>query len=195
MNEVPGDDSWAELREAQDMAARTLDKCGMACIIDLGEAEDIHPVRKREVGERLARLALADDYGKKVIANGPRFESYKIHEGSVTITFSDVADGLRVLPSGDFAKERYGTLNERVQKAEAGTLTGFQIAGADRIWHWADARIEGNTVVVSSPDVPQPLAVRYAWSINPVCNLYNSEGLPAWPFRTDDWPGVTYGNL
>ena len=195
VNERPGDDSWAELREAQDMAARTLDKCGMACIIDLGEAEDIHPVRKREVGERLARLALADDYGKKVIANGPRFQSYKIHEGSVTITFSDVADGLRVLPSGNFAKERYGTLNERVQKAEAGTLTGFQIAGADRIWHWADARIEGNTVVVSSPDVPQPLAVRYAWSINPVCNLYNSEGLPAWPFRTDDWPGVTYGNL
>ena len=195
VNERPGDDGWAELREAQDMAARTLDKCGMACIIDLGEAEDIHPVRKREVGERLARLSLAADYGKKVIANGPRFESYKIHEGSVTITFSDVADGLRVLPSGDFAKERYGTLNERVQKAEAGTLTGFQIAGADRIWHWADARIEGNKVVVSSPDVPQPLAVRYAWSINPVCNLYNSEGLPAWPFRTDDWPGVTYGNL
>lgn len=195
VNERPGDDGWAELREAQDMAARTLDKCGMACIIDLGEAEDIHPVRKREVGERLARLSLAADYGKKVIANGPRFESYKIHGGSVTITFSDVADGLRVLPSGDFAKERYGTLNERVQKAEAGTLTGFQIAGADRIWHWADARIEGNTVVVSSPDVPQPLAVRYAWSINPVCNLYNSEGLPAWPFRTDDWPGVTYGNL
>ena len=72
---------------------------------------------------------------------------------------------------------------------------GFQIAGPDRVWHWADARIEGNEVVVSSPEVPQPVAVRYAWSINPVCNLFNSEGLPAWPFRTDDWPGVTYGNL
>ena len=195
MNACPGDDSWAELREAQDMAARTLDHCGMACIIDLGEAEDIHPVRKREVGERLARLSLAADYGRKLVANGPRFESYKIQGGAVTVTFSDVAGGLQVLPSGDFAKERYGTVNERVQKAETGTLTGFQIAGADRVWYWADARIEGNTVVVWSPEVPQPLAVRYAWSENPVCNLYNSEGLPAWPFRTDDWPGITYGKL
>ncbi len=83
-----------------------------------------------------------------------------------------------------------------MEKAENGVLMGFQIAGPDRVWHWADARIEGNgEVVVSSPEVPQPVAVRYAWSINPVCNLYNSEGLPAWPFRTDDWPGVTYGNL
>ena len=192
---TPGDDNWAELREAQDMATRALDKCGMACIIDLGEAEDIHPIRKQEVGERLARLSLKADYGKKVVADGPRFESYKINGSSVIIRFTDVAGGLRTIPTGDFAKERYGTLNEMVNKAESGVLTGFQIAGPDRVWHWADARIEGDKVVVSSPDVPHPLAVRYAWSINPVCNLYNSEGLPAWPFRTDDWPGVTYGNL
>jgi sialate O-acetylesterase len=87
-------------------------------------------------------------------------------------------------------------VDEKVQKAESGVLTGFQIAGPDRVWHWADARIEGACeVVVSSPEVPQPVAVRYAWSINPVCNLYNSAGLPAWPFRTDDWPGLTYGKL
>lgn len=195
VNENPGDDGWAELREAQALAAKTLDRCGMACIIDLGEAEDIHPVRKREVGDRLARLALANDYGKKIVADGPRFESYKVQDGSIVINFTDVADGLRIIPTGDFAKERYGTLNERVQKAEEGVLSGFQIAGPDKVWHWADARIQGNQVVVSSPEVPQPLAVRYAWSINPVCNLYNSEGLPAWPFRTDDWPGVTYGKL
>ena len=195
VNAVPGDDGWAELREAQAMATQALDKCGMACIIDLGEAEDIHPVRKKEVGERLARLAFANDYGRKLVANGPRYESYKIRGGKVVVSFSDVADGLKVMPSGSFAQARYGSTDERVEEAENGVLMGFQIAGPDRVWHWADARIEGNEVVVSSPEVPQPVAVRYAWSINPVCNLFNSEGLPAWPFRTDDWPGVTYGNL
>lgn len=195
VNAVPGDDGWAELREAQAMATQALDKCGMACIIDLGEAEDIHPVRKKEVGERLARLAFANDYGRKLVANGPRYESYKIRGGKVVVSFSDVADGLKVMPSGSFAQARYGSTDERVEEAENGVLMGFQIAGPDRVWHWADARIEGNEVMVSSPEVPQPVAVRYAWSINPVCNLFNSEGLPAWPFRTDDWPGVTYGNL
>ena len=195
INETPGDDDWAELREAQDLATRAIDQCGMACIIDLGEAEDVHPVRKREVGERLARLALANDYGKKIVADGPRFESCQVQNGRIVISFTDVAGGLRIIPSGDFAEARYGTLNERVQKAESGVLSGFQIAGPDKVWHWAEARIEGDKVVVSSPEVPQPLAVRYAWSVNPVCNLFNSEGLPAWPFRTDDWPGVTYGNL
>ena len=195
INETPGDDDWAELREAQDLATKAIDQCGMACIIDLGEAEDVHPVRKREVGERLARLALANDYGKKIVADGPRFESCQVQNGRIVISFTDVADGLRIIPSGDFAEARYGTLNERVQKAESGVLSGFQIAGPDKVWHWAEARIEGDKVVVSSPEVPQPLAVRYAWSVNPVCNLFNSEGLPAWPFRTDDWPGVTYGNL
>jgi len=195
INETPGDDDWAELREAQDLATKAIDQCGMACIIDLGEAEDVHPVRKREVGERLARLALANDYGKKIVADGPRFESCQVQNGRIVISFTDVAGGLRIIPSGDFAEARYGTLNERVQKAESGVLSGFQIAGPDKVWHWAEARIEGDKVVVSSPEVPQPLAVRYAWSVNPVCNLFNSEGLPAWPFRTDDWPGVTYGNL
>lgn len=192
---VPGDDDWAELREAQEMATEMLDRCGMACIIDLGEAEDIHPVRKREVGERLARLALANDYGRRLVTTGPRYESFRIAGRSIVVRFTDVAGGLRVIPSGDFAGDRYGSRGEKVEKAESGVLSGFQIAGPDRVWHWADARIEGDTVVVSSADVPHPVAVRYAWSANPVCNLFNAEGLPAWPFRTDDWPGVTYGNL
>lgn len=192
---VPGDDDWAELREAQEMATQMLDRCGMACIIDLGEAEDIHPVRKQEVGERLARLALANDYGRRLVTMGPRYESFRIAGRSIVVRFTDVAGGLRVIPSGDFAGDRYGSRGEKVEKAESGVLSGFQIAGPDRVWHWADARIEGDTVVVSSADVPHPVAVRYAWSANPVCNLFNAEGLPAWPFRTDDWPGVTYGNL
>ncbi len=147
------------------------------------------------MGERLAKLALAGDYGRKLVATGPRFESYKMVGGSIVVRFTDVAGGLRVLPSGDFAGDRYGSRDERVEKAESGVLSGFQIAAPDRVWHWADARIEGDTVVVSSARVPHPVAVRYAWSANPVCNLFNSEGLPAWPFRTDDWPGITYGNL
>ena len=193
LNDTPNEDGWPELREAQAMATQVLDRCGMACIIDLGEAEDVHPVRKREVGERLARLALSNDYGRKLVSTGPRYKSHQIVGSTIRVRFSDVAGGLRVIPSGDFAGDRYGIRNERVEKAESGVLSGFQIAGPDRVWHWAEARIEGDGVVVWSEKVPHPLAVRYAWSANPVCNLFNSEGLPAWPFRTDDWPGLTYG--
>ena len=192
---IAGDSDWAELREAQDLAARTVEKVGMACMIDLGEADDIHPVHKQEVGERLAALALARDYGRKVVSNGPRFVSYTLGEGFVRVRFSDAAGGLQVRPSGDYAALRYGAAGldcELVRKAESGTLCGFQIAGADRLWHWADAAIEGEEVVVSSPAVPHPIAVRYAWGANPVCNLFNAADLPAQPFRTDDWPGVTY---
>ena len=82
-----------------------------------------------------------------------------------------------------------------VKKAEEGKLVGFQIAGADKVWHWADAVTDGDEVVVSSPEVAHPVAVRYGWADNPVCNLFNSDGLPAYPFRTDDWPGVTFGKL
>ncbi len=195
---VAGDDDWAELREAQTLATQVVDKVGMACIIDWGEADDIHPVHKQEVGERLARLALARDYGRKVVCDGPKFASYTIGAGTVRVRFSDVAGGLQVLPSGDYAGLRYGSAGmdfELVKKAESGELCGFQIAGADRVWYWARATIDGDSVVVSSPEVPHPVAVRYAWGANPVCNLFNSEGLPAWPFRTDDWPGLTYGKL
>ena len=195
---APAEDNWAELREAQAMTVNASDKVGMACIIDIGEADDIHPVRKQEVGERLARLALANDYGRKIVCNGPRYAGHAIHDSFISIKFTDVAGGLKVIPSGDYAEDRYGKKDvgcELVKKAESGVLSGFQIAGADRIWRWADAKIVGNEVHVSSPDVPRPVAVRYAWAENPVCNLFNSEGLPAWPFRTDDWPGATYGKL
>ena len=195
---VPGEFSWAELREAQSIAASVLDKADVACIIDLGEAEDVHPVRKKEVGDRLALLALSNDYGRSVLASGPRFESYVLEHGAVRIKFSSVGSGLRAVPSGSFAEARFGSdamAYDIVRRAEAGELIGFQIAGADKVWHWATARIEGDEVIVSSEEVLHPVAVRYGWADNPVCNLFNSAGLPAHPFRTDDWPGVTAGVL
>ena len=105
---------------------------------------------------------------------------------------------MRAVPSGSFAEARYGSDAmgfDIVRRAEAGVLTGFQIAGADKVWHWAKAEIDGDEVIVSSPEVPYPVAVRYGWAENPVCNLFNAEGLPAYPFRTDDWPGVTTDKL
>lgn len=195
---VPGEFSWAELREAQSIAASVLNKADVACTIDLGEAEDVHPVRKKEVGDRLALLALSNDYGRSVLASGPRYESYVLEHGAVRVRFFSVGSGLRAIPSGSFAEARYGSdamSYDIVRRAEAGELVGFQIAGADKVWHWATAKIDGDEVIVSSEEVPHPVAVRYGWADNPVCNLFNSAGLPAHPFRTDDWPGVTAGVL
>ena len=192
----PGEFTWAELREAQSIAVSAVDKAGLACIIDLGEAEDVHPVRKKEVGDRLALLALANDYGRKVVSSGPTFESYKIGHGNIRVRFSSVADGLIAVPSGTFSEARYGADAmdyDLVKRAERGEVTGFQIAGADKVWHWASAVIDGDEVIVSSPEVSHPFAVRYGWADNPVCNLFNSAGLPAYPFRTDDWLGITAG--
>jgi sialate O-acetylesterase len=173
---TPGDDAWAELREAQTMTAN-LPNNGQALAIDLADADnpgDIHPKNKQDVGKRLALVALGKYYGKKdVVYAGPTYSEHKITGDKVVITL-DSAVGLRA--SGHDENEK---------------VTGFQIAGADKKWHWADAKIDGKSVVVSSPEVKEPKAVRYAWSTNPVANLYNAAGLPAAPFRTDDWPGVT----
>lgn len=193
---APGASCWAELREAQSLTALHMDRVGQACIIDLGEAEDVHPVRKQEAGERLALQALSKRYYQtKQVCDGPRLLSYEIRDGVVELRFGDVAMGLSARPSGPYAEARYGTAAmgiDRVQQAENGVPTGFEIAGPDGIWHWAEAQIiplkapnSPQTVIVSSPEVPTPVAVRYAWADNPVCNLYNSAGLPMWPFRTD----------
>jgi sialate O-acetylesterase len=149
----------------------SLPKTGMAVAIDIGDANDIHPRNKQDVGKRLALNALAIAYGKKVVYSGPIYERMKREGNAIRLYFKHVDGGLT-------------TLNGE-------PLKGFAIAGADRKFVWAEARIDGNTVVVSSPQVPEPVAVRYAWADNPVCNLYNRAGLPASPFRTDDWPGVT----
>jgi sialate O-acetylesterase len=165
----PGQSEWAELREAQLM---TLSKpsTGMAVIIDIGEANDIHPKNKQDVGKRLALWALAKTYGKNMVYSGPIYKSMKVEGNKIVLSFDNIGGGL--VAKGD-------------------TLKGFAIAGSDKKFVWADAKIEGDTVVVSSDNVATPAAVRYAWADNPVCSLYNKEGLPATPFRTDKWPGVT----
>jgi sialate O-acetylesterase len=166
----PIEDAWAELREAQTMTANDVKNAGMAVIIDIGDALDIHPKNKQDVGGRLALAALAKTYGQKVVYSGPMYRSMKREDGKIRLRFDHVEDGL---------------------VAKGGKLTGFAVAGADHKFVWADAEIDGNSVVVSSPRVPEPVAVRYAWAANPVCNLFNGAGLPASPFRTDTWPGIT----
>jgi len=170
---------WQKCRMGQ-LKALKIPKTGMAVIIDVGDADDIHPRNKVDVGERLALWALARDYGKtNLVYSGPLFKEMKVEGRKVSITFDSVGSGLMV-------GEKSGT--EPTREVKGGKFKRFAIAGQARKWVWADAAIDGNTVVVSSPDVPSPVAVRYAFSINPEgCNLYNKEGLPASPFRTDDW--------
>ncbi|QRX62623.1 9-O-acetylesterase [Dysgonomonadaceae bacterium zrk40] len=169
----PAASGWAELREAQ-LQTLHLHNTGMAVTIDIGDAKDIHPKNKQDVGKRLALLARHHTYGEDLVAEGPRYNSYRIGKDCIRISFKPSTSGLTV-------------------KGE-GNLKGFTIAGPDRIFHWAEAYIEGDEVVVRSAKVPFPVAVRYGWADNPECNLVNEAGLPASPFRTDDWPGTTIQN-
>jgi len=173
-----GGDGWAFMRDAQRLALQ-IPNTGMASAVDIGDADDIHPKNKADVGERLALWALAKDYGKPVVYSGPLLRQAKAEGGRMRVSFDHVGAGLMV-----------GRKAGRAPAVEdpSGGLKRFAVAGADRVWHWADARIDGHTVVVSSPRVPEPVAVRYAFSMNPAgANLYNRDGLPASPFRTDDW--------
>jgi sialate O-acetylesterase len=165
----PDESDWAELREAQTMTLRE-PQTGMAVTIDIGDENDIHPRNKLDVGRRLAAWALAGTYGEKVIPSGPLFDRFTVEGDRVRIRF----------------KHGVG-----LKTSDGGPVKGFAIAGEDRRFVWADARIDGDAVVVSSPKVLKPVAVRYGWADNPIANLYNGAGLPASPFRTDDWPGVT----
>lgn len=172
-DDVNARSSWPLLREAQVQVADTVPNCGIACGIELGSAFTIHPPNKQEVGRRLALVALEKSYGQKIESSGPRYSSMKIDGNSICITFTH-AKGLQ---------------------AKGGPLKTFALAAADpaspagsavtsRKFVWADAKIEGDTVVVSSPQVLQPVAVRYAWADNPEgCNLFNGDGLPASPFE------------
>ena len=172
--ENPGESSWAELREAQSMTL-SLPHTGMAVAIDIGEADDIHPINKQDVGKRLALAALNIAYGRDIVYSGPVYKDMIIAGDNAILSFEHVGEGLK-------AQNRYGYLN------------GFSIAGEDRVFHWARAHIKGDKVFVFSENVKQPVAVRYGWADNPDdVNLYNKEGLPASPFRTDDWPGKTMG--
>jgi len=165
----PADSAWAELREAQVMAL-ALPKTGMTVIIDIGDPEDIHPRNKQEVGRRLALAAETIAYGEKLAYSGPMYGSMKIEDGKIRLRFQHT-EGFLV--------------------AHGDKLTGFAIAGEDKKFVWAEAVIDGDTVVVSSPQVAKPVAVRYGWADSPVCNLFNGVGLPASPFRTDNWKVIT----
>lgn len=161
----PSESQWAELREAQ-LHALSIPNTGMAVAIDAGEWNDIHPLDKKDVGDRLALCAEQVAYKDNVVGSGPIFQSAEIKNDRIIISFSSIGSGLMVKGGGD--------------------LTQFAIAGEDKRFVWATARIEGDKVVVSNPDVPHPMYVRYAWADNPEgANLYNKEGLPASPFRTD----------
>ena len=179
-NENPaGGDGWARLREAQRKAL-DISHTGMAVIIDIGDAKDIHPRNKQDVGSRLAQWALHQTYDQKdLVPSGPLYKSHKVEGGAIRVSFTHVGEGLMV-----GAK----TGLEPTKEVRDGALARFAIAGSDKVWHWAEATIDGDDVVVKSADVPNPVAVRYAFTTNPEgANLYNREGLPASPFRTDDW--------
>lgn len=165
--------SWPELREAQTMAL-SLPNTGMAVTIDIGEADDIHPRNKEDVGFRLAQTALHVTYGRDNVPAGPLYHSFAVAGDSIQISFDYAQKGL--MTPGD------------------APLQGFAIAGADKQWYSGSAVIRGNSVVVHNSLVADPVAVRYGWADNPVVNLYNTAGFPASPFRTDDWPGITVGN-
>jgi sialate O-acetylesterase len=167
---APVESDWAELREAQWLTTKLVPKTGLVVTTDLGDQDDIHPAKKREVGERLALQARRVAYGERLTASGPEFRRMSVRGGEAVLTFDHVGGGLA---------------------ARGGPLTGFQVCGTDRQWVWADARIEGDRVVVSSPQVARPAAVRYGWHEFPVVNLFNAEGLPATPFRTDNFPLTT----
>ena len=146
---------------------------GMAVTMDVGDPNNLHPANKQDVGYRLALAALADSYGRSIEYSGPVYKSMAVEGNTIRLKFTHVGEGL---------------------VAKAGPLKQFVIAGVDKKWSWGNAVIDGETVVVSSPDVPKPVAVRYAWANNPEgCNLFNKAGLPASTFRTDDWPLKTQG--
>ena len=173
-----GGDGWAHIRDAQRKCL-TLPHTGMAVATDIGDTADIHPKNKADVGERLARWALANQYGKKIVPSGPLFRGLKIDGNQAIVEFDYVGAGL-------MAGKKAG--RKPVEEDKGRKLMRFAIAGKDRKWFWAEARIEKGTVVCTHPDVLHPIAVRYAFTMNPMgANLYNRDGLPASPFRTDDW--------
>jgi sialate O-acetylesterase len=169
----PTGSGWSETREAQTMTL-SLPNTAMAVTIELGDANDVHPRYKREVGNRLALAALQKIYHRNIVGSGPLYSHMKIEGNAIRLFFNEIGGGL-------------------VGK-EGGPLKGFAIAGADKKWVWADAKIDGDTMVVSIHEVSTPVAARYAWADTPVVTLYNKAGLPASPFRTDDWPEWTTSN-
>jgi sialate O-acetylesterase len=170
VKDQPAESSWAELREAQNVAAKAVGKAGVAVITDVGDAKDIHPTKKEPVGARLALAARGIAYSEKIVYSGPSYRSLKVKGEQAILSFDHVGAGL---------------------EARDGELKGFAVAGEDKKFVWAKAEIQDDKVIVSSPDVIKPVAVRFGWADCPVVNFWNKDGLPASPFRTDDFPMVT----
>ena len=164
------DSVWAEIRDSQLYASQNVPNTALIVTTDVGDEVDIHPKKKEPVGQRLALAARAIAYGEKIEHSGPLYDKMKIDGNKVTLSFKHVGSGL---------------------VAKGGELTGFTVAGDDHKFHPAKATIEGDTVVVTSASVSNPIAVRYGWVGNPIVNLWNKEGLPASPFRTDSFPITT----
>ncbi len=164
----PSENTWSLLREAQ-LQSLSVPNTGMAVTIDIGEWNDIHPVNKKDVGKRLFLAAEKVAYGDNdVVYSGPIYKSMQIEDDKIVLTFSNIGSGLIVKGGGD--------------------LKEFAIAGTNKKFVWAKAKIDNNKIIVWSDEISNPVAVRYAWAINPAqANLYNKEGLPASPFRTDNW--------
>ncbi len=160
------DRGWVIVRDGMQRALR-VPNTGMAITTDIGEAKDIHPKNKQDVGRRLGWWALATVYGEDTASSGPLFRSYSVADGELAVSFDHAHGGL---------------------VAKGGKLAGFAIAGADKKWRFAEAKIEGDSVVLSHPEVKSPEAARYNWAANPVGNLFNGAGIPAAQFRTDNWP-------
>lgn len=168
----PGESDLAELRESQTKTMAKLRHTGQAVIIDLGEGNDVHARNKQDVAKRLARWPLAKDYGMRLAHRSPEFKAMRVQEEKAVLTFDCFGSSLRT--------------------RDVNEARGFALCGSDRKWVWANATIDGaERVTVSSPKVAHPIAVRYAWADNPVCNVYSREGLPLTPFRTDDFPMIT----
>ncbi|MBO0698144.1 MAG: hypothetical protein J2P46_07105 [Zavarzinella sp.] len=174
----PEGENWAYLREAQAIASARVHNAGVAVITDAGDKGDIHPQKKEPAGARLALLALANVYGKKIEFSGPAYKAMKVDGNKAILSFDHVAGGLTAEEFSMAGAEDVG---------KGGKLVGFTVAGEDKVFHPATATIEGDTVVVTSDQVSKPVAVRYGWKNFPVCNLANKAGLPASPFRTDDF--------
>jgi len=182
-----GGGKWTRLRMAQ-LKALSIPRTGMAVTIDVG-SRIIHPGNKQDVGTRLALWALAKDYGQTdLVYSGPLYKGMKVESGKIRISFDHVGSGLMIGHKEGYGPAKDATTLPAKAEGEQPELNSFGIAGADKQWFAADAVIEGPTVLVSSTNVPSPVAVRYAFNTYPLgCNLYNREGLPASPFRTDDW--------
>jgi sialate O-acetylesterase len=195
VSKEPSDSTWGELREAQTMTLK-LPHTGMAVITDFGHEMDIHPTPKQPVGERLSRIARSQVYGEKVAYSGPMFKEIKADGNKAVLSF-DHGEGLtakELVPTDMRKNDKTGQVGYawRVKEgSDNAELVGFTACGADKKFHNAKAAIHGSTVVVTCDAVPNIVAVRYGWANHPICNLFNKDGLPASPFRTDDFPGIT----